>query len=87
VLLGTDLAVSADGIVLGSAGPQDDPSEADVQRYYGVHWRFFETRDRGFAHVTPIQGRWPIDAVGLSRRVLDRIYRENARRLLRLSGP
>ena len=30
----------------------------EVDRFFSSTWRFFETKDRGFAHPTPIQGDW-----------------------------
>lgn len=84
ILFGTDLQVGRHRIVLGSAGEGEWPAPEDAVRYYGVHWRYLETNDRDFPHMTPIQGRWPISGIGLSRDVLDKVYRENARRLLRL---
>ncbi len=82
VLFGTDLAVSPYGYTLGSGGVHDAPTSDDVKRYYEVHWRYFETRDRNFPHMTPIQGRWSISGIGLSRRVLDKLYHDNALALL-----
>ena len=84
VLLGTDLEVDRKHLVLGSGGPNDNPNIDDARKYYDVHWRFFETRDRGFAHMTPVQGHWTINGIGLSRSALDKIYRDNARRLLKM---
>jgi predicted TIM-barrel fold metal-dependent hydrolase len=77
ILFGTDIGISQGGIMLGSTG-EDEPTEADADRFYDTHWRFFETNDRGFAHPTPIQGDWTIDAIGLSPAVLQKIYRDNA---------
>ncbi|MBI5511103.1 MAG: amidohydrolase family protein [Deltaproteobacteria bacterium] len=87
IVLGTDLEVGRHDVVLGAGGPDDHPTIADARRYYDLHWRYFETRDRKMAHLTPIQGRWTIDAIGLSRPTLDKIYRTNARRLLHLDRP
>jgi predicted TIM-barrel fold metal-dependent hydrolase len=84
VVLGTDLQIGEAGLILGSGGPDDDPSREDAVDYYALHWRYFETEDEDFEHLTPIQGRWKIDAVGLPREVLDKIYGGNARRLLGL---
>lgn len=86
ILFGTDIQISKRGIVLGSAGGPEVPPPGieDAVAYYGVHWRFLETGDRGISHLTPIQGRWTIDAIDLPRGVRDKIYRDNARRLLRL---
>jgi predicted TIM-barrel fold metal-dependent hydrolase len=86
VLFGTDLGVGeaeAD-LMLGSTG-LTPPTRADVDRFFTATWRFFETRDEGFEHPTPIQGRWTISGLGLPPGVLRKVYSENAERLL--SGP
>ncbi|MEK6608513.1 MAG: amidohydrolase family protein [Myxococcota bacterium] len=83
VLFGTDLGVGREPgeLMLGSTG-EAPPTTADVDRFFAATWRYFETRERGFAHPTPIQGRWTIDGVGLPRAVLEKIYRRNAERVL-----
>lgn len=85
VLFGTDLGVGErpGDLMLGSSGAEP-PTDADVARFFAATWRWFETRDRGFAHPTPIQGRWTIDGVGLPEPALRKIYGDNARRLLKL---
>ncbi len=84
ILFGTDIHISTRRIVLGSSGGPEEPRHgvAAAVGYYDVHWRYFESEDQGMAHVTPIQGRWTIDAIGLPGPVLAKLYRENARRLL-----
>ncbi len=55
---------------------------------YLRHRRFLESDDRGFAYSgdpTPPQGNWTIDGAGLDPGLLPGLYRENARRLLRLT--
>jgi predicted TIM-barrel fold metal-dependent hydrolase len=84
ILFGTDLQIGPRAIVLGSRGEGEWPTPEDAVRYYEVHWRYLETTDRDFAHMTPIQGRWTISGIGLPRRILEKVYRENARRLLQL---
>jgi hypothetical protein len=84
ILFGTDLQIGRRAIILGSRGEGERPTPADALRYYDVHWRYLETDDRDFAHMTPIQGRWTISGIGLPRHVLDKIYRDNTIRLLRL---
>jgi predicted TIM-barrel fold metal-dependent hydrolase len=86
VLFGTDLGVGEadDDLMLGSTGATP-PTPADVERFWSSTWRYFETRDRHFAHPTPIQGDWTIDGVGLPREVLAKIYGANAARLLGIS--
>ena len=85
ILFGTDLGVGLDprDLMLGSTGATP-PTDADTDHYYASTWRFFETRDRGFASPTPIQGRWSIDGIGLPDEVLVKVYSGNATRLLGL---
>ncbi|OGQ81079.1 MAG: hypothetical protein A2289_14510 [Deltaproteobacteria bacterium RIFOXYA12_FULL_58_15] len=83
ILMGTDIQISPTNVVLGSAGEDEIHSPEDAARYYDVHWRYLESRDTNMPHVTPIQGRWSINGIGLERQVLNKIYRDNARRLLR----
>ena len=45
------------------------------------------TNDRDFDHMTPIQGDWTINGIGLSADVLRKIYFDNARQLLAGSLP
>jgi predicted TIM-barrel fold metal-dependent hydrolase len=81
ILFATDFQVY-DRMTLGSGGSGPPPTEADALDFFQKHWRFFETSDRGFAHMTPIQGDWTISAIGLPADVLARVYFENARALL-----
>ncbi|MDP9150095.1 MAG: amidohydrolase, partial [Myxococcota bacterium] len=81
ILFGTDFQVG-DEMTLGSGGRGPRPTEADAIEFFRKHWRFFETADSHFAHMTPIQGGWTISAVHLSEDVLAKIYFENAERLL-----
>jgi predicted TIM-barrel fold metal-dependent hydrolase len=72
----------ADRILFGTdMGP--DPA------HYAIHYRFLETFDESFDYGTdpvPGQGRWQIHGIGLPDDVLRKVYRDNARRTLRL-GP
>ena len=56
---------------------------------YAVHYRFLETLDESFDYSTdpvPGQGRWQIHGIGLPDEVLRKVYRDNARRILRLAA-
>jgi predicted TIM-barrel fold metal-dependent hydrolase len=56
---------------------------------YAVHYRFLETFDESFDYGTdevPSQGRWQIHGIGLPDDVLRKVYRDNARRVLRLDS-
>jgi predicted TIM-barrel fold metal-dependent hydrolase len=77
ILFGTDLVLGWDAF--------NAPEQVNVDglvRFYDIHRRYFDTRDRQMAHPFPIQGRWQIDAVGLPDDVLDKLYVRNARRLI-----
>lgn len=55
---------------------------------YRIHYRFLETLDESFDYGTepvPGQGRWQIHGIGLPDDVLRKVYRDNARRILRLA--
>jgi predicted TIM-barrel fold metal-dependent hydrolase len=86
ILFATDLSVG-DELVLGSGGDGPPPTDADAVTFFQKHWRWLETRDKSFPHMTPIQGRWTISAIGLPASVLKKVYFENARRLLARSLP
>jgi predicted TIM-barrel fold metal-dependent hydrolase len=84
ILFATDFQVS-DEMTLGSGGSGPAPTEADAIDFYRKHWRFFETADRDFPHMTPIQGDWTISAIALPAGPLRKVYFENAEKLL--AGP
>lgn len=87
ILFGSDLGVSsgAKPLFLGSSGPTP-PTVAEERRFFDATRRYFETRDVGFEHPTPIQGAWTIDGVGLEPSILEKLYVRNAHRLLLRDG-
>lgn len=86
ILFATDFQVY-DKLILGSSGDEDRPTEDDAVRYFATYWRWLETKDRDFQHMTPIQGEWSISGIGLPAGALRNIYFDNARRLLARSLP
>jgi len=86
IFFGTDFQVY-EGLTLGSGGSGAPPTDEDAAVFFGKHWRWFETNDRNFEHMTPIQGDWMISGIGLPDLVLRKIYFDNARRLLARSLP
>lgn len=55
------------------------------QDMYSNHFRWLETNDEYFDYWgSPGQGRWKIYGLGLSDRILKKIYHENAERLFKL---
>ncbi|MCX8108420.1 MAG: amidohydrolase family protein, partial [Verrucomicrobiae bacterium] len=86
ILFGTDFQVY-DRLILGSSGNEPPPTDEEACTFFAKHWRWLETTDRQFNHMTPIQGDWKIDAIGLPPYVLRKIYFDNARRLLLRSLP
>jgi predicted TIM-barrel fold metal-dependent hydrolase len=86
ILFATDLSVGEE-LVLGSGGSGPPPTDDDAVVFFQKHWRWLETRDAHFAHMTPIQGNWTISGIGLPLSVLEKVYFGNARRLLARSLP
>jgi predicted TIM-barrel fold metal-dependent hydrolase len=86
IVFGTDFQVY-NRLTLGSGGSGPAPTDDDALDFFEKHWRWFESNDRDFAHMTPIQGDWTISAIGLSDSVLRKIYFDNARKLLARSLP
>ncbi|MGH7434220.1 MAG: amidohydrolase family protein, partial [Polyangiaceae bacterium] len=81
ILFGTDFQVY-DRLILGSGGNGPPPTDDDAIVFFQKHWRFFETADRDFPHMTPIQGDWTISGIDLPADVLEKIYFGNAEKLL-----
>src|SRR5437762_8033729 len=86
IFFATDFQVY-DRLTLGSGGSGPPPTDEDAADFFQKHWRWLETNDRQFEHMTPIQGDWKINAIGLPAAVLRKIYFDNARRLLVRSLP
>ena len=86
ILFGTDFQVHT-RLILGSSGDEPPPTDRDAVEFFEKHWRWLETRDGAWTHMTPIQGEWTIDSIGLPSGVLRKIYFDNARKLLARSLP
>ena len=86
ILFATDFQVY-DKMILGSSGDAEKPTDDDAVAFFHKEWRWLETHDRDWPHMTPIQGEWNIHAIGLPPEVLRKIYFDNARRLLVRSLP
>jgi hypothetical protein len=54
ILFATDFQVY-EHMTLGSGGNGPPPSDDDAIEFFHKHWRWLETRDRNFPHMTPIQ--------------------------------
>ena len=76
-----------DRIVFGtdaSPGPAT-PQQTFGDALYEIYFRFLETEDEYFDYApapVPPQGRWRIYGLGLHDNILQKIYQDNARRLL-----
>lgn len=86
ILFATDFMVYGH-LILGSGGDAERPTDEDALRFYEKCWRWMESEDRDFAHMTPIQGDWTISGAGLPPEVCRKIYFDNARKLLARSLP
>jgi predicted TIM-barrel fold metal-dependent hydrolase len=86
IFFATDFMVY-ERLILGSAGDAERPTDDDGVVFYDKCWRWMETNDRDWAHMTPIQGDWTINSIGLPPDVCRRIYFDNATKLLARSLP
>jgi predicted TIM-barrel fold metal-dependent hydrolase len=86
ILFATDFMVY-DRLILGSGGDADRPTDDDAVTFYQKCYRWLETADRDWEHMTPIQGDWKISSIQLPPAVLRKIYFDNAARLLARSLP
>lgn len=86
ILFATDFMVQ-DRLILGSSGNEPPPTNEDALTFFSKEWRWLETLDRDWPHMTPIQGNWTISSIGLPAGVLRKIYFDNARKLLARSLP
>lgn len=86
ILFASDFMVY-DRLILGSAGDDERPTDDDGVTFFEKCWRWMETDDRDWAHMTPIQGDWTISAIGLPAEVSRKIYFDNASKLLARSLP
>lgn len=87
ILFGTDFQVLESRLILGSSGNEPPETDADAEVFFRKEYRWLETWDRDWAHMTPIQGKWNISSIGLPTSVLRKIYFDNARKLLARSLP
>lgn len=77
IIFGTDLTVG------WSEFESVDPEPAAFQRFYGIHWRFFESDDQQFEHpFYPVEGAWKVNGVDLPGDVLEKFYYRNAQRVV-----
>jgi predicted TIM-barrel fold metal-dependent hydrolase len=86
ILFATDFQVY-DRLILGSSGSEPPPTDADAEVFFAKEWRWIETRDRNWPHMTPMQGDWTISSIDLPASVLRKVYFDNARKLLARSLP
>lgn len=86
ILFATDFQVYSK-LILGSSGNEPPATDADAEVFFSKEWRWLETRDRDWPHMTPIQGDWNISSIGLPASVLRKVYFDNARKLLARSLP
>lgn len=81
ILFGTDAIPSPAG--------DETPQQIFGPELYEIYFRLLETEDEYFDYApapVPPQGRWRIYGLGLSDRILRKVYRDNAVRLLGLEA-
>mgnify|MGYP002629770621 CR=1 FL=1 len=86
ILFATDFMVYSK-LILGSGGDAENPTDDDGVEFFMKSWRWMETDDRDWAHMTPIQGNWLINSIKLSPEACRKIYFDNAHRLFAQSIP
>lgn len=80
-----------DRILFGTdATPHGDefPQQVFNDKLYEIYYRFLETEDEYFDYApakVPPQGRWRIYGIGLPPSILEKIYNQNAARLLQIT--
>jgi predicted TIM-barrel fold metal-dependent hydrolase len=87
IFFGTDFQSLESKMILGSSGNEPPPAVADAEVFYAKEWRWLETADKNWEHMTPIQGDWTISSIHLPAAVLRKIYFDNAQKLLARSLP
>lgn len=86
ILFATDFMVYGK-LILGSGGDSERPTDDDAVEFFQKCWRWFETSDRDWAHMTPIQGNWTINSIDLPPAVCRKIYFDNARKMFARTLP
>ena len=86
IVFGSDFQVYGQ-LTLGSGGDGPPPTDDDAKVFFEKHWRYLETNDRDWAHMTPIQGDWTISSIGVPPEVQRKVFFDNARKLLARSLP
>jgi predicted TIM-barrel fold metal-dependent hydrolase len=80
-----------DRILFGTdATPHGDefPQQVFNDKLYEIYYRFLETDDEYFDYApakVPPQGRWRIYGIGLPESILQKVYNQNAARLLQIT--
>lgn len=87
LFFGTDFQSLESRMILGSSGNEPPPTLADAEVFFRKEFRWLETSDRNWPHMTPIQGDWTISSIDLPPPVLRKIYFDNANKLLTRSLP
>jgi predicted TIM-barrel fold metal-dependent hydrolase len=86
ILFATDFMVY-NKLILGSGGDADNPTDDEAVTFFMKNYRWLETADRDWPHMTPIQGDWMISSINLPPTVCRKIYFDNARRIFARSLP
>jgi predicted TIM-barrel fold metal-dependent hydrolase len=77
VLFGSDLILGWDTFA------DEEGDVAQYTRFYDAHWRFFETDEEQIDYPeSPLQGERKVNAISLPNEVLDKLYVQNAQRLI-----
>ena len=86
ILFATDFMVYGK-LILGSGGDAENPTDEEGVEFYRKCWRWLETSDRDWKHMTPIQGDWTISSIQLPMEACRKIYFDNARQMFARTLP
>jgi predicted TIM-barrel fold metal-dependent hydrolase len=81
ILFGTDAIPPPEG--------EKTPQQVFKDELYEIYYRFLETEDEYFDYApapVPPQGRWRIYGIGLPDPILEKVYHQNAERLLGIAS-
>jgi predicted TIM-barrel fold metal-dependent hydrolase len=77
ILFGSDIARTA-----AFWFPEKGYYDRTMRDFYDLHWRYYETDERGLPNPFPLQSDWTVDGIDLPEEVLERIYYSNATRVI-----
>lgn len=82
IIFGTDLARTSN-FEMPDLGVS---KRAEVEHFYDLHWRFFESAEKDLSLPLPFGRSWTLTGINLEPDVLKLLYQRNAERVFRLGA-